>query len=99
MRRASHMNKNIAAYRVARTFASIRTMSAIASSALVARLAPAVSSVSARKAIGGAFASSRRARHGSRASFLPVFVARAFIVRTRIGIGNADPERDPFPVC
>ena len=80
MRRASHMNKNIAAYRVARTFASIRTMSAIASSALVARVAPAVSSVSARKAIGGAFASSRRARHGSRASFLPVFVARAFIV-------------------
>ena len=88
---------NIAAYRVARTFASIRTMSAIASSALVARVAPAVSSVSARKAIGGAFASSRRARHGSRASFLPVFVARAFIVDAHRHALTR--WRDPFPVC
>jgi hypothetical protein len=74
------MNKNIAAYRVARTFASIRTMSAIASSALVARLAPAVSSVSARKAIGGAFASSRR-RDMARARVFPSRFRRARVHR------------------
>ena len=70
----------IAAYRVARTFAAIRPMSAFASSALVARVAPAASAVSARKAIGGASQSSRPNDIARAHLSFPFSASRALVV-------------------